>query len=287
MLFKHEKREKPKYTLEYWANIYKFIRLSFPALHQQRPIFLYTSWIFNPFLNYLSLSFPSKGIWKVLVKFQSNPQETFTADFEVKEYGRLFIAYTLVVCRFVLDWQCFFFYSDLSVLPSFEVKLKSVTPFFYVDDKQLTVNIQATYVKRSIGICCVLQSHMLLNMSRSWHCRYLFGEEVDGVAFVVFGIYSDGKTSIPSSLQRAQVSNIRILSFFSMVFNFCNVTSQQIKGGKGLATLKKENILQTFSTIEELVGNSIYVAVIVQTENGMLFFFFGGGWDFFYSYVCL
>lgn len=93
---------------------------------------------------------------------------------------------------------------------------------------------------------------------------------------MVFGIYSDGKTSIPSSLQRAQVSNIRILSFFSMVFNFCNVTSQQIKGGKGLATLKKENILQTFSTIEELVGNSIYVAVIVQTENGMLFFFWGG-----------
>lgn len=94
---------------------------------------------------------------------------------------------------------------------------------------------------------------------------------------MVFGIYSDGKTSIPSSLQRAQVSNIRILSFFSMVFNFCNVTSQQIKGGKGLATLKKENILQTFSTIEELVGNSIYVAVIVQTENGMLFFLGRGG----------
>eukprot|EP00066_Takifugu_rubripes_P028718 XP_011617984.1 PREDICTED: complement C3-like isoform X1 [Takifugu rubripes] len=132
----------------------------------------------------------SKGIWKVLVKFQSNPQETFTADFEVKEY----------------------------VLPSFEVKIKSATPFFYVDDKQLTVNIQATY---------------------------LFGEEVDGVAFVVFGIYSDSKKSIPSSLQRAQITR-----------------------GKGLATLKKENILQTFPTIEELVGNSIYVAVIVQTENG-------------------
>lgn len=164
-------------------------------------------------------SFPSKGIWKVLVKFQSNPQETFTADFEVKEYGRLFIEYTFVVCRFVLDWQCFF-YSDLSVLPSFEVKIKSATPFFYVDDKQLTVNIQATYVKRSIGICCVLQSPMLLNMSRYWHCRYLFGEEVDGVAFVVFGIYSDSKKSIPSSLQRAQVStpshhlNIRILASF-------------------------------------------------------------------------
>lgn len=57
-----------------------------------------------------------------------------------------------------------------------------------------------------------------------------------------------------------------------VLINFCNVTSQQIKGGKGLATLKKENILETFSTIEELVGSSIYVAVIVQTENGMLLF---------------
>lgn len=55
-------------------------------------------------------------------------------------------------------------------------------------------------------------------------------------------------------------------------FNFCNVTSQQIKGGEGLATLKTENILKTFPTIAELVGDSIYVAVIVQTENGMLFF---------------
>lgn len=95
---------------------------------------------------------------------------------------------------------------------------------------------------------------------------------------MVFGIYSDSKTSIPSSLQRVQVRtlghhlNIRILAFFSLVFTFCHVTSQQIQDGKGLAILKKDNILQTFATIEELVGNSIYVAVIVQTENGMLFF---------------
>lgn len=39
--------------------------------------------------------------------------------------------------------------------------------------------------------------------------RYLFGEEVDGVAFVVFGIlYSDNKKSIPGSLQRVQVRTL-------------------------------------------------------------------------------
>lgn len=41
------------------------------------------------------------------------------------------------------------------------------------------------------------------------HFRYLFGEEVDGVAFVVFGIIDgDTKRSIPQSLQRVQVSTL-------------------------------------------------------------------------------
>ncbi|CAG11528.1 unnamed protein product, partial [Tetraodon nigroviridis] len=92
----------------------------------------------------------STGIWKVVVKFQSSPQESFTADFEVKEY----------------------------VLPSFEVKLASVTSFFYVDTQKLTVQIKATY---------------------------LFGKEVEGVAFVVFGIIDgDTKKSIPQSFQMVQ-----------------------------------------------------------------------------------
>ncbi|KAM4584752.1 complement C3-like [Odontesthes bonariensis] len=61
----------------------------------------------------------SMGQWKVVAKFQSNPQQSFFAEFEVKEY----------------------------VLPSFEVKLSvQGPPFFYVDSDQLTVNIKATYV---------------------------------------------------------------------------------------------------------------------------------------------
>ncbi len=75
----------------------------------------------------------SPGIWKVVAKFHSNPQESFSADFEVKEY----------------------------VLPSFEVKLIPQSSFFYVDSQQLTVTIKA---------------------------RYLFGEEVAGTAYLVFGV---------------------------------------------------------------------------------------------------
>uniref|UniRef100_A0A672GYZ7 NTR domain-containing protein n=1 Tax=Salarias fasciatus TaxID=181472 RepID=A0A672GYZ7_SALFA len=54
------------------------------------------------------------GLWKVVSRFQSNPQQSYSADFEVKEY----------------------------VLPSFKVKLKPRVPFFYVDSSDLTVEIK-------------------------------------------------------------------------------------------------------------------------------------------------
>ncbi|XP_067438912.1 complement C3-like isoform X2 [Thunnus thynnus] len=136
----------------------------------------------------------SPGLWKVVTRFHSNPQQSFCTEFEVKEY----------------------------VLPSFEVKLtvpESFDPFFYVDSKDFTVDIKATY---------------------------LFGVDVDGTAYVVFGVVQDGqKNSFPSSLQRVQV-----------------------KEGHGQAILKREHITQTFSDINELVGKSIYVAVSVLTESG-------------------
>ncbi|KAF7652290.1 hypothetical protein LDENG_00098660, partial [Lucifuga dentata] len=133
----------------------------------------------------------SIGLWKIVTKFTSNPQQSFSAEFEVKEY----------------------------VLPSFEVKLTVLNnPFFYVDSPDLTINIKA---------------------------EYLFGEPVDGMAYVVFGVVNqDQKKSFPGSLQRVQVQR-----------------------GNGVVTLKREHITQTFQ-IETLVGSSIYVAVSVLTESG-------------------
>ncbi|XP_068581219.1 complement C3-like [Cebidichthys violaceus] len=133
----------------------------------------------------------SPGLWKVVTKFDSNPQQSYSAEFEVKEY----------------------------VLPRFEVKLTPRSSFFYVDSEELTVNITAVY---------------------------LFGQEVDGTAYVVFGVIEDGqKRSFPSSLQRVQVER-----------------------GNGVVTLKKEHITKTFPNIHELVGTSIFVAVSVLTESG-------------------
>uniref|UniRef100_A0A3B4XUJ4 Complement C3/4/5 macroglobulin domain-containing protein n=1 Tax=Seriola lalandi dorsalis TaxID=1841481 RepID=A0A3B4XUJ4_SERLL len=105
-----------------------------------------------------------------------------------------------------------------SVLPSFEVKVIPTSSFFYVDSPQLTINIKATY---------------------------LFGEEVDGTAFVVFGVVHEGqKKSFPDSIQRVPIVQ-----------------------GEGVVTLKRAHITQTFH-INNLVGDSIFVAVSVLTENG-------------------
>uniref|UniRef100_A0A3P9BDI5 Complement C3-like n=1 Tax=Maylandia zebra TaxID=106582 RepID=A0A3P9BDI5_9CICH len=100
----------------------------------------------------VSVCICSTGTWKVVSKFNTNLKQTFEAEFEVKEY----------------------------VLPSFEVKLTSQVPFFYVDSDELTINIKATY---------------------------LFGKKVDGTAFVVFGVLvGNTKNGIPSSLQRVEIN---------------------------------------------------------------------------------
>nr|XP_046263009.1 complement C3-like [Scatophagus argus] len=105
------------------------------------------------------------------------------------------------------------------VLPSFEVKLTLESPFYYVDSQELTVNIKATY---------------------------LFGEEVNGAAYAVFGVMHLGqKRSLPSSLQRVAITS-----------------------AEGLVKLKREHITQTFKNIHDLVGSSIFVAVGVMTESG-------------------
>uniref|UniRef100_A0A8C9U693 Complement C3 n=1 Tax=Scleropages formosus TaxID=113540 RepID=A0A8C9U693_SCLFO len=133
----------------------------------------------------------SVGTWKVVAKFQKTPQRNFTYEFEVKEY----------------------------VLPTFEVKLIPRQSFFYVDDRELTVDITA---------------------------KYLYGKDVTGKAFVVFGVMTqEGKKSFPGSLQRVDIIE-----------------------GKGTATLKREHIVQISPDINQLLGLPIYVTVNVLTRTG-------------------
>ncbi|XP_043940645.1 complement C3-like [Protopterus annectens] len=91
------------------------------------------------------------GVWKIVAIYKDAPQKNFSTEFEVKEY----------------------------VLPSFEVTIDSEQNFFYVDDRELNVEISA---------------------------RYLYGKSVEGSAYVLFGVQLDDKRiSITESLKRVPV----------------------------------------------------------------------------------
>ncbi|XP_069052021.1 complement C3 [Lepisosteus oculatus] len=106
------------------------------------------------------------------------------------------------------------------VLPNFEVKLEPHQLFFYIDDEELTVSVTA---------------------------RYLYGKDVVGSAYVVFGVVldNDEKRSFPDSLQRIEIT-----------------------AGKGTATLKRQHILKIYKEMKEILKKSIYVSATVLTSTG-------------------
>ncbi|XP_044299374.1 venom factor-like [Varanus komodoensis] len=132
------------------------------------------------------------GTWKITAKYVDDDiQERFTTELEIKEY----------------------------VLPNFEVTLESSKKFFYVDDKELIIDISA---------------------------RFLFGEDVQGQAFVIFGvIIHKEKKSIIESLSRVPIED-----------------------GKGRAKLTQEMLQRKFPNLRELENHSIYVSVTVLTDTG-------------------
>uniref|UniRef100_A0A4W2D406 Complement C3 n=1 Tax=Bos indicus x Bos taurus TaxID=30522 RepID=A0A4W2D406_BOBOX len=108
------------------------------------------------------------------------------------------------------------------VLPSFEVQLEPEEKFYYIDDPDgLKVNIIA---------------------------RFLYGEQVDGTAFVIFGVQDgDRRISLTHSLTRVPIND-----------------------GNGEAILKRQVLLNGVqpSRADALVGKSIYVSATVILQSG-------------------
>ncbi|NWI16809.1 CO3 protein, partial [Crypturellus soui] len=76
--------------------------------------------------------------------------------------------------------------------------------------------------------------------------RYLYGKQLHGTAFVLFGVMvDDERKSIPQSLRRVQIVE-----------------------GDGEATLPMAMLRQRFANLQELVGHSLYISVTVITESG-------------------
>ncbi|XP_059107928.1 complement C3 [Peromyscus eremicus] len=108
------------------------------------------------------------------------------------------------------------------VLPSFEVLVKPEEKFYYIDDpKGLEISITA---------------------------RFLYGKDVDGTAFVIFGVQDgDKKFSLAQSLQRVVIED-----------------------GLGEAMLKRQVLLDGVqpSNADALVGKSLYASVTVILHSG-------------------
>ncbi|XP_053347640.1 complement C3-like [Clarias gariepinus] len=103
------------------------------------------------------------------------------------------------------------------VLPAFNVTLIPTKTYFGVEDQELNVEV---------------------------HARYVYGEKVEGVAYVVFGVERNGqKVRLPSM---KQVKNL----------------------DGGIATLTTAELKDAYPDINSLVGSSIYVRASVLTSSG-------------------
>ncbi|XP_068130212.1 complement C3 [Hyperolius riggenbachi] len=105
------------------------------------------------------------------------------------------------------------------VLPTFEIRLIPEQHFFYIDDEEFLVDIRA---------------------------KYLYGKDVNGFAFVIFGVKKDGvKTSFPDTLRRIAITS-----------------------GEGLATLRRQDFLKNFQSADEMLEFTMYMSITVITESG-------------------
>ncbi|XP_073510478.1 complement C3 [Phyllobates terribilis] len=95
----------------------------------------------------------SVGVWTISAKYEDSPLQNYTTNFEVKEY----------------------------VLPTFEIQLIPEQKYFYVDDPEFVVDINA---------------------------KFLYGKSVEGTAFVIFGVKKDDvRTSLPNTLRRIHIED--------------------------------------------------------------------------------
>lgn len=106
------------------------------------------------------MSLCSVGLWKIVARFSNNIHHIFSTVFEVKDYGAslaMCTVWMLITLSLKLPDVIFL----ISVLPSFEVKLTPQMKFLYVDSEQLTVRVDAMYVK--LLLSCISKA------SEMWH----------------------------------------------------------------------------------------------------------------------
>ncbi|XP_077326601.1 A.superbus venom factor 1-like [Lithobates pipiens] len=95
----------------------------------------------------------SLGVWTMVAKLEDTDTDTYTTKFEVKEY----------------------------TMPSLEVKIKAAQKFYYINDREFKVDIEA---------------------------NYLYGNPVHGMAYVLFSVTRESeRKSLPDTLRRIQIED--------------------------------------------------------------------------------
>ncbi|XP_073478914.1 A.superbus venom factor 1-like [Aquarana catesbeiana] len=95
----------------------------------------------------------SLGVWTLVAKFEDTDVHTYTTKFEVKEY----------------------------TMPSLEVKIKAAQKFYYINDREFKVDIEA---------------------------NYLYGKPVHGMAYVLFSVTRESeRKSLTDTLRRIQIEH--------------------------------------------------------------------------------
>ncbi|XP_060040214.1 complement C3-like [Erinaceus europaeus] len=165
----------------------------------------------------------SDGVLVKRHRYSSPDRDILFTSFSIPEHAK---TGQWKVCAHYEDAPLHVFSAEFEVkeyvLPSFEVQVEPKEKFYSMDNpKDLEVTIMA---------------------------RFLYGKNVEGTAFVLFGV-QDGE-------QRISLSQ--------------SLTRVQIEDGSGQAVLKREVLLGGVrpSTAEALVGKSLYVSVTVILHSG-------------------
>ncbi|KAM4038581.1 venom factor-like [Anomaloglossus baeobatrachus] len=142
-------------------------------------------------LSYRLPELVSLGVWTISAKYEDSSVQIYSTNFGVKEF----------------------------VPPSYDITLIPEKKYFYVDDAEFSVNIEA---------------------------KFLHGDPVNGMAYVIFGVKKNGeKTSLPDTFRRILISD-----------------------GKGVAVLSRTNLVKYLKTDDEMLQHTLSMSISIITPAG-------------------
>uniref|UniRef100_A0A3P8SEG5 Complement component c3b, tandem duplicate 2 n=1 Tax=Amphiprion percula TaxID=161767 RepID=A0A3P8SEG5_AMPPE len=196
-------------------NKFVYLKVNFDGFHSEERVLMVS---FHSGYLFIQTDKPIYNHGDTALSVTKTPDGVFADTFPLSEIVN---EGTWILTAKFDHWQQNTFTSQFEVkkyvLPAFNVTLMPRKSFLSLDDSELVVDISA---------------------------RYLYGEPVQGKAYVVFGVKVNKEMNRLPSVK--QVSNL----------------------DGGTVTLSMEELKRAYPNIRSLVGNSVYVKVSVLTSTG-------------------